>query len=101
MSSEERLDELEEANELEDAEFANLSRRARRRVLEQQLGKRDYKQQLRDGMVSGGRRIASETVKAVRGVRVDSENVEKLFGLGGENSARLRDLGDPSKMRGR
>ena len=87
----ERLAGIEEANEIEDAEYANLSRKQRRRVLEEQMGKKEVARQVADGMLSFGR----STVKAAQGLHVKSDEVKRLHG--GGNGDRIKDYNDPSK----
>ena len=92
IDRDDRLAELEEDNELEDAEFGNLSRRARRKMLEERMGKKEVAQQLADGMLSLGKK----GVEYVQTRRVKTDETARLHGVGPESSSRLKNLNDPA-----
>ncbi len=92
VDRDERLANIEEDNELEDAEFGSLSRKARRKILEERMGKKEVAQQIRDGTLSLGKK----GYEFVRTRRVDSEKTARMHGVGEGGTNRLKDLNDPS-----
>lgn len=91
VNRDDRAAELEEDNELEDLEFGNLSRKARRKMLEERLGKKEVAQQIKDGTLSLGKK----GFDFIRTRRVKSDEVRRLHG--GGDGERIRDYNDPSK----
>ncbi|KKN45371.1 hypothetical protein LCGC14_0683570 [marine sediment metagenome] len=89
--SERRLVELEESNEIEDAEFDNLSRRARRKMLEERMGKEEVARQIADGMLGLGRKGIEKGIEKVRST--SRSEMTRRAGIGG--GSILREYNDP------
>ncbi len=80
-----QVSELEAQDEVLDAQYGNLSRKARNQKLREELGP-DWKRQVKDGVV-----------KIIKKVKVDKDTMTTLHG--GQNSALLRSLNDPRSFR--
>jgi DNA-binding protein YbaB len=74
-----------------DEEYELLSRKVRNKKLKEDLGETDFKQQVKDGLIS----VAKKGFRGLRSLRVDTENTKKLFG----DSSGLRAYNDPTLLR--
>jgi len=86
---ERRVSELEAEDEVLDAEYEHMSKKAQLKQLEKELGKKELKQQIKDGMIT--------VVRGARKLRVDRDTLEGMHGIGG--LSHLRKYSDPSAWR--
>jgi len=81
-----KIAEIEAENEVLDVELERASKKAQMKLLKKQLGEKDLKQQIKDGMIT--------VVKSARKLKVDRDTAEGLYGIRGYS--HLRRYTDPS-----
>ena len=89
---ERRMAELEVQDEVLDADYQHLSRKARNRIAREQLGP-DWKQQVADG----ARVVLTTAFKEARKIKVNEKGLS-LHSMGG-NGSHLREMSDPRMLR--